>query len=95
MRAPPGCASSPETPPRAITLCQSGGGALVDTAQGVGIVWPMGDDRTARFLTGSVLHKTPNGLTLRLRDYAAPRISLSLTPEESALWSDRIGAQHD
>jgi hypothetical protein len=84
----------PDHQPIRVTLCQSGKGALIDTANGPGLVWAMGDDRTARLLTGVEVTSRSTGLTLRLSDYAAPRITLPLTPEESALWTRRIG-EHD
>ncbi len=44
-----------------------------------------------RFLTGARLEQTPRGLTIRLPDYTAPRITLRLPAEDAALWSQTIG----
>lgn len=75
-----------DIPATAVILCRTGQAALIDTAQGPGIVWPMGADSTARFLTGARITRTRRGLTLRLPDFAAPRIRLTLDPDEADRW---------
>ncbi|WP_323768079.1 hypothetical protein [Antarctobacter sp.] len=75
-----------------VTLCRSGRAALIDTDAGVGVVWPMGADSTARRLTGARVTRRDGGLALHLPDYAAPTVRLYLDPDETALWAERIGA---
>ncbi len=82
----------PETPVRVVTLCQSGNGALVTTAQGPGLVWAMGADSTARLLSKANLSPTDTGLRIDLPDYSAPHATLTLTKAETAQWSALIGA---
>ncbi len=82
----------PETPVRDVTLCQSGNGALVTTAQGPGLVWAMGADSTARLLSKANLTATDTGLRIDLPDYSAPHVTLTLTKAETAQWSALIGA---
>ncbi|WP_299847034.1 hypothetical protein [uncultured Roseovarius sp.] len=76
----------PEDVPTRITLCQNHSAALVDASQGRGIVWPMGADTTARYLTDARIERTGNGLCITLPDYTAPRIRLTLEAEEAAIW---------
>lgn len=76
----------PEIPPTEVQLCQSGTAALIHTAQGPGIVWPMGADSTARFLTGATMRHDNGRLDIRLPDYTAPRLTLHLTPDEALRW---------
>ncbi|MGH1412361.1 MAG: hypothetical protein ACRBB0_02640 [Pelagimonas sp.] len=75
-----------------VTLCQSGNGALVQTPNGPGLVWAMGVDSTARFLTGASLSATDTGMRIDLPDYSAPHVTLRLTPTEITQWTGQIGA---
>ncbi|WGW04324.1 hypothetical protein [Tropicibacter oceani] len=81
----------PDVPVHRVTLCQTGNAALVATPKGPGIVWAMGADSTARLLTKARLDPSPKGLTLRLDDYAAPRLSLRLTEAETRIWKQELG----
>ncbi|WP_417207785.1 hypothetical protein [Antarctobacter sp.] len=76
---------------KGVTLCRSGRAALIDTDAGVGVVWPMGADSTARRLTDARITPHDGGLILHLSDYAAPTVRLHLDPDETALWAERIG----
>jgi hypothetical protein len=76
----------PDDPPLRVMLCRARSAALIETARGYGVVWPMGADTTARPLAGARLAATGSGLTLDLPDYTAPRIRLRLSPEEAAQW---------
>ncbi|MCB1398071.1 MAG: hypothetical protein H6898_09440 [Rhodobacter sp.] len=67
---------------RAVHL--AGGAALVETAQGLGILRAFGADTTAHRLTGL----TERGLALRLSfgDFAAPDATLPLPERDRAAW---------
>ncbi|MCT4557710.1 MAG: hypothetical protein N4A61_06580 [Pelagimonas sp.] len=77
------------------TLCRSGAAALVHATSGVGLVWPMGADTTARSLKGAAIKDSKTGLTIHLSDFAAPHVSLTLTPDESLYWRKLIEATRD
>ncbi|MEQ9258404.1 MAG: hypothetical protein RIG84_04835 [Roseovarius sp.] len=76
----------PDAVPTRVILSHDGHAALVETAEGPGIVWPMGADTTARFLRGAHIHRTKRGLRVDLRDFAAPCIRLTLDEDEADLW---------
>ena len=67
-------------------LCQNRTAALIETAQGRGLVWPMGADTTARYLRGARITRTATGLCITLPDYTAPRIRLHLAAQEADQW---------
>ncbi|WP_371228321.1 hypothetical protein [Roseovarius sp. 2305UL8-3] len=76
----------PEDMPIRLVLSHDHRAALIDTAKGHGIVWPMGADSTARYLDGAKVARTATGLRIDLPDYTAPRIDLELDAEEVARW---------
>lgn len=76
----------PEDVPTQVILCRNHSAALIETAQGRGVVWPMGADTTARYVRGARVRQRKAGLTLDLPDYTAPRIRLTLSPDEAASW---------
>ncbi len=76
----------PDDPPDRITLSQDHRAALIQTVQGVGVVWPMGADTTARYLIDAQITLTAKGLRIDLPDYTAPRINLTLDTAEADLW---------
>lgn len=76
----------PEDRPTRILLSHDNHAALIDTPQGHGIVWPMGADTTARYLTGAGITRTGTGLRIDLPDYTAPHILLRLDAEELNQW---------
>ena len=76
----------PEVPVARTVLCRNHAAALVETPQGAGVVWPMGADSTARFLTGARIVRREGGIVIHLPDYTAPRIVLSLEPDEADAW---------
>ncbi|MEQ8899900.1 MAG: hypothetical protein RID11_07105 [Roseovarius sp.] len=80
----------PGDAPVHVTLCQDHSAALIETETGRGVVWPMGADTTARHLTGARTRRTKTGLRLDLPDYTAPRIHLTLAPDEAAAWQDAL-----
>lgn len=76
----------PEDTPTRVVLSHDNHAALIDTAQGRGIVWPMGADTVARYLTGAEIIRTSTGLNIDLPDYTAPRIRLRLDESELERW---------
>lgn len=80
----------PDHTPTRVTLCKNHSAALIETARGHGIVWPMGADTTARYLTNAQVAHSTTGLRIDLPDYTAPHIHLALAPEEMALWRDKL-----
>ncbi|MBM1814944.1 hypothetical protein [Pseudosulfitobacter pseudonitzschiae] len=76
----------PDAVPEHITVAASGHAALIQTAQGAGLVWAVGADTTARRLIAPRLTDTAQGLRVRLRDPAAPHITLRLTDTERQTW---------
>lgn len=80
----------PTDTPLHVTLCQDRCAALIETGRGRGVVLPMGADTTARYLTGARARVGATGLRLDLPDYTAPRIHLTLAPDEVAAWQDAL-----
>ena len=76
----------PEDPPTRIVLSHDHRAALIETAKGRGVVWPMGADTTARYLDGAKISQTAKGLRIDLPDYTAPHINLTLDPDEARDW---------
>ncbi|MGK7651735.1 MULTISPECIES: hypothetical protein [unclassified Roseovarius] len=83
----------PEDTPTRVILSQDRHAALVETPQGPGVVWPMGADTTARYLDGAQIKQTETGLRITLPDYTAPRITLTLDPEEARHWPGLMEAR--
>lgn len=76
----------PDDAPSRITLSHDNHAALIETARGHGVVWPMGADTAARYLTGAQITRTEAGLNISLPDYTAPRIRLQLGADELESW---------
>lgn len=83
----------PEDSPIRVILCHDHSAALIETARGRGVVWPMGADTTARYLDGARVRQRKGGLTLDLPDYTAPRIRLTLSPDEATSWCALLEAR--
>ncbi len=77
-----------DDPALEVILCRDHHAALITTARGRGIVWPMGADTTARYLTGARIYPTKTGLRIDLPDFTAPHIDLRLEPDEARDWPD-------
>lgn len=77
----------PEDDPTRITLCKGGAAAMIEAPPGFGIVWAMGADTTARYLTGAQITRTAQGLRIDLPDYTAPHISLMVDAVEADSWA--------
>jgi len=81
---------NPDDQIRDITVCHSGHTALVETDHGPGLLWSFGADTVARPLHGATARQTAKGLTIRLPDFAAPRVSLRMDLPEATYWAARI-----
>ena len=72
-----------------VAVTSDGRAARIETDLGRGIVWQMGADTCARRLHGDEeAHARRGRVTLYLKDYAAPRVTLTLTQDEEAEWAD-------
>ncbi|WP_299689048.1 hypothetical protein [uncultured Tateyamaria sp.] len=70
-------------------VTSDGRAARVETDNGRGVVWQMGADTCARRLHGiEEAHVRRGRVTLYLKDYAAPRVTVTLTQDEQAEWAD-------
>ena len=58
--------------------------ALIETANGPGLLRPFGADSVGHRLAG--LDDSAKGLRLSFADFAAPAVTLPLPPETRALW---------
>jgi hypothetical protein len=76
----------PDDPPTRVVLSHDHHAALIETRNDHGVVWPMGADTTARYLTDAKISTTAKGLRIALPDYTAPRIHLTLDAEEANQW---------
>lgn len=81
----------PKDAPLRVVVSHDHRAALIETALGKGVVWPMGADTTARYLDGAEVVRTHKGVRIDLPDYTAPRINLTLDAEEVALWPSLLG----
>ncbi|RKT32858.1 hypothetical protein BXY70_2208 [Roseovarius halotolerans] len=77
----------PDDAPLRVLLSRNRMAALVETPKGRGVVWPMGADTTARYLTGARITRRAEGLRISLPDYTAPRIDLVLDEAETGVWA--------
>lgn len=76
----------PEDDVSQILTAQDGHAALLQTSQGMGLVWAFGADTVARPLQGCELSDHPNGLRIAFHEFAAPATRLTLTETERADW---------
>jgi hypothetical protein len=82
----------PEDPALRVTLSHDRHAALIETARGHGIVWPMGADTTARDLSGARITRTRAGLRIDLPDFTAPHVHLHLDAAEADRWPQLMTA---
>lgn len=74
-----------------VQITADGRAARIATHAGHGILWQMGADSCVRMLTGhETLRSHGTKATLHLNDYAAPKVRLSLTPDEHDDWQNWI-----
>ena len=69
---------APDTPAVSATLSADGHAALIETADGRGLVWVMGADTAARPLAGAAAVPAPDGLIVRFPDFGAPEVRIRL-----------------
>ncbi|WP_405117036.1 hypothetical protein L0Z64_16475 [Phaeobacter sp. BS23] len=67
-----------------------GHAALIDTDNGLGLVWCFGADTIARPLAGCSLMDHPKGFRVRFSDFATPSVLLHLSDKEREGWRRRI-----
>jgi len=71
-------------------IAKSGRAALVETDQGVGVLWQFGTSVLARRLPCRSIQDHAMGLRLRFADLSAPVVLLRLDPEEKARWRAKM-----
>lgn len=75
-------------------LADDGKAALFELADGVGFAAPFGEGRLTRVLGPNDVRRVderPDGLTIRLTDYTAPRLTVRLANAEArAAWKARL-----
>ena len=76
----------PEDDVSQILTAQDGHAALLQTSQGMGLVWAFGADTVARPLQGCDLSDRPDGLRVSFHEFAAPSTRLTLSETERADW---------
>ena len=76
----------PDDPAQTLTLNRKGTLARIETKHGRALLWRFGADSVARYLGTHTLTESPAGIALRFNDFTAPRLTLSLDPEERAAW---------
>lgn len=74
-------------------VSQDGHGALILSRAGPGLVWAVGADTVARRLRDFDVIETADGLSVRFRDFSAPRADLKLAPEMHRQWLARMNPQ--
>ena len=76
----------PEDTVGQILTAQDGHAALLQTSQGMGLVWAFGADTVARPLQGCKLRDVPTGLRVNFSEFAAPSTRLTLSETERTDW---------
>jgi len=86
----------PDSRPGAVHLADDGAAALIETDLGPGLVRAMGTDATAHLLTGAELEDRAAGLHIDLHDFAAPGLTVALSPQARDTWRRLIptGTRH-
>ncbi|MBI1220567.1 MAG: hypothetical protein GC186_18705 [Rhodobacteraceae bacterium] len=80
----------PEDEVRAVLVAANHRAALIEGAQGRGLLWSFGADTTAQQFDRVEVTDRPDGLILRLGSFTAPAVRLHLSPEERAQWRARL-----
>lgn len=80
----------PGIPARNTIRASDGGAALIETDNGLGLVWAIGADTTARPLRDAEVTATDTGLIIALHDYSAPDVHVTLDAQEVRDWTARI-----
>lgn len=80
----------PEDQVLSVRLSDDHKAALIETELGIGLVWSVGADSTARLVHDLKIEETPDGLRLVLGEYTAPSLTLCLKAEERAIWLQKL-----
>ena len=80
----------PEVPMRRLQISEDRHAALVETTQGMGLIWSFGADCVARTLRGVDVTPTRRGLRIAFHDFTAPSVTLRLSPSEQAQWAQKL-----
>jgi len=83
-------ADNPGLVPEEVRLAATGQSALIRAGGRLHVLWVMGQDVATHVLDAPQIIPTNSGLVLTLRDFAAPRVKLTLAPEEAATWTALI-----
>ena len=75
-----------------IVLARSGQAALIRAAGDTYVLWVMGQDVATHNLARARVTEAPEGVTLRLPDFAAPKVTIHLTDDEKRTWLPLIEA---
>ena len=81
---------NPGLVPEDIHLAKSGQSALIHAGGSTYVLWVMGQDVATHNVARARVSEADTGLTLRLPDFAAPRVTLTLTEDEKARWKPMI-----
>ncbi|MGH1367858.1 MAG: hypothetical protein ACRBCL_04520 [Maritimibacter sp.] len=73
-----------------VTLTGNRLAALVCAQNEYFVAWAMGADVVLRDLAGAILTDTAQGARITLPDFAAPRVNLSLSAQDRALWHEAL-----
>jgi len=80
---------NPENTASTIHLNGARSHALIETAQGFGLVWVFGADPVTRLLDQPFeLEASGSGLRILTHDFTAPRVDIVLDTAEITRWSD-------
>ncbi len=80
-------AQYPKTTVTQVEIADSNHQALVVTDQGPGLVWAMGADAACRLVPrGCEVRETGKGLRVRLHDYTAPAVAITLADGLRQQW---------
>jgi len=75
---------------KAVEISADKRSALVETNHGTGLAWSFGADSAARLIHEAELTETATGLRLSLPEFTAPRIDITLTPQQRSLWQSKL-----
>lgn len=83
-------ADNPTAPAQEVIVALAGQAALVRSRRGWGVLWVMGIDTASHDLAGASVHPHKHGLKLKLHDFSAPSVVLTLTEDEIPVWRKKI-----
>lgn len=80
----------PETKIQSASVSRAQTSALIRSDIGLGVVWSIGADTTARLLTQATFTADETSLNIHLPDYGAPHLRIPLTHDEIRHWTQAI-----